>query len=313
MGWVTLGSFADFFRAILQNILVDLRAPLDIGIFRHQRRFCQENALVMATLSALAYLNPHEQEEWAQQQPSVKALHCLDSANNAAEGLSSPDTGTQVTVIETDQALFISPRGTPLNIRPGANLQWQDLKNNLSGWPCQNYAGTARVHRGFKRAAEGIWEQLKPLLSQALASHKAIHMSGHSLGGAIAIQLADRMHHELKALPESLTTLGSPAVGWSAQQKHLEIIGLDQRALSFVNNIDPIPGIVPGGKLTGKSIYFDSQGQASEGLEGRGIDRLKGIAQALGGLNFNPLQDHYPREYRNLMAAAENAALLNSL
>lgn len=278
---------------------------LDISCFQHDRRFSRNNALVMATLCALSYYAPQDQMEWAQDQPGVKALHSLDV----------PQTGTQVTVIETDQALLVAPRGTPLTLdrTPEVALQWQDLANDLNAWPVQNYDGSARIHAGFKRAADGVWNQLKPYLEQARASHKAIHFAGHSLGAAVATNLADRMHHELQILPDSLTTLGAPDVGWSKQRLHLQEIGLEERTLRFVNNIDPVPGAVPLGEPLGQTVYFDHQGKAQRGEGKQTVDRLKGLGQALRELDFNPLQDHLPLEYRRLIGKKANAALLDGL
>lgn len=278
---------------------------LDISCFQHDRRFSRNNALVMSTLCALSYYAPEDQMEWAKQQPGVKALHYLDV----------PETGTQVTLVETEKALMVAPRGTPLTLdrTPGVALQWQDLANDLNAWPVHNYAGTARVHAGFKRAADGVWDQLKPYLEQARAGHKAIHFAGHSLGAAVATNLADRMHHELNSLPDTLTTLGAPDVGWSGERRHLQEIGLEERTLRFVNNIDPVPGAVPLGKPLGKTVYFDRQGDAQLGEDRRTLDRLKGLGQALRELDFNPLQDHFPLEYRRLIGKKANAALLNGL
>ena len=289
----------------------DIRAPLDFGIFQSEKRFSRANAVVMSTMCSLAYHGPKDQLEWASQQPSLKRLHLLDSKDNAQLGCAAPDTGTQLSVVETDKALLVAARGTPLSL--GADLQWQDLANDLNGWPVSNYDRSGLVLGGFKRAADGIWEQLKPLLSQALASQKAIHFAGHSLGAAIVTHLADRMHHELHQLPVSLTTLGAPDVGWSGQRQHLRIIGLEERTLRFVNNIDPAPALVPFGAPLGTTVYFDSHGQAQLGEQGHALDRLRGIGVALGRLQLNPLQDHYPHEYRTLIAAPENGPLLNSL
>jgi hypothetical protein len=278
---------------------------MDIGCFQHDRRFSRNNALVMATLCALSYYAPEDQMTWASRQPSVKSLHFLDSK----------ETGTQVSVIETDKALLVAPRGTPLTFdrTPGIALEGQDLANDFNAWPVKNYDGSARVHAGFKRASDGIWDQLKPYLEQARASHKAIHMCGHSLGAAVATNLADRMHHELQILPDSLTTLGAPDVGWVKEQRHLREIGLEARTLRFVNNIDPVPGAVPLGKPLGKTVYFNHEGQAELGEGPHTLDRLKGLGDSLRHLQFNPLQDHFPLEYRRLIANKDNAALLNGL
>lgn len=278
---------------------------LDISCFQHDRRFSRNNALVMSTLCALSYYAPEDQMEWARQQPGVRGLHFLDV----------PETGTQVSLVETDKALLVAPRGTPLTLdrTAGVALQAQDLFNDFNAWPVRNYSGSARVHAGFKKAADDVWGQLKPFLEQARAGQKAIHLAGHSLGGAVAVNLADRMHHELGVLPDSLTTLGAPDVGWSGERRHLQEIGLEERTLRFVNNIDPVPGAVPFGSPLGRTVYFNHRGDAQLGEGRRTLDRLQGLTQAARELNLNPLQDHFPLEYRRLIGRKSNAALLNGL
>lgn len=296
--------------------LTDMRKnPLDFGIFQTNKRFCRENALVMSTMCSLSYHSPKDQREWATQQPSVRQLHLLDSSDNVVLGCQAEDTGTQLTVVETEKALLVAARGTPLTLsrEPGVALQWEDLKNDLNALPVENYDGSARVHGGFKRAADGIWEQLKPLLSQAMAANKVIHFTGHSLGAVIATHLADRMHQEFKSVPESLTTLGSPDPGWSGEKQHLREIGLDQRTLRFVNNIDPVPGVIPFGDSIGKTVYLDSRGRAQVGEGSHFGDRWRGVGKALLHARFNPLQGHFPSEYRAAIALPENAEILNSL
>ena len=49
--------------------------------------------------------------EFFKNQAAVKKFEFLDSKNNAARGVCAPDTGTQVSLIETDDALIVASGG----------------------------------------------------------------------------------------------------------------------------------------------------------------------------------------------------------
>lgn len=275
---------------------------LDLSRFQGNKVFNRTNGAIMSILSLVSYLPPKQQTE---RLDGLESFHWLDSV----------ETGTQVSVFETKDALLVTPRGTPLQFSddPDAQLQWQDIKNDLNALPTPNYDGSGWVHRGFKHAADGIWPQLKPLLAQATAANKAVHFAGHSLGAAIATHLADRMHGELGVLPQSLMTEGGPSTGWAGQLHHLNRIGLEDRTVRLVNNYDLGPGAVPFGSKVGHTVYFNSDGVAELGNQGHFWDRLKGLGTALVTFNWNPLQPHYPARYAQLMTDPRNAAALDAL
>ncbi|MGE0495257.1 MAG: lipase family protein [Vulcanimicrobiota bacterium] len=288
---------------------------IDYSTFDARDTMSRDNAILLSSAAAITYTSPEFQAEFFQNQAAVKRFEFLDSKNNAAKGIQTPDTGTQVTLVETDEALIVASRGTPLELssEPSTNLQTQDIINDLNAWPTRNYDGSALVHSGFKNAADGIWGQLKPHLEEARAGGKALHFVGHSLGAAISTHLCDRLFQEMRALPTSLVTIGGPAVGWRDEKEHLESIGLGERTTRFVNNIDPIVGAVPLGAQIGTQIYFDADGKAEVGDGWRLGDRAEGLKQAALGLNLNPLQDHYPVVYHDLIARPDNAEVFESL
>ncbi|MCA9791666.1 MAG: lipase family protein [Candidatus Eremiobacteraeota bacterium] len=288
---------------------------IDYSTFDPKDKISRDNAVILSSAAAITYTSPEFQAEFFKNQAAVKKFEFLDSKNNAARGVCAPDTGTQVSLIETDDALIVASRGTPLELsdNPDTNLQTQDLINDLNAWPTKNYDGSALVHSGFKNAADGIWGQLKPHLEEAEAAGKSLHFVGHSLGAAISTHLCDRLFQEMHALPTSLVTIGGPAVGWGDELAHLESIGLAGRTTRFVNNIDPVVGAVPLGAQIGTQVYFGADGKAQVGDGWRVGDRLEGLKQAAIGFELNPLQDHYPVVYHDLIARPDNAEVLSGL
>ena len=234
---------------------------IDFNKFKPAKHFSQDNADILGRLASGSYSDPEDQQ--AHFPASVKFTF-LDSKNNASLGIPVADSGTQVTLIETKKALLVAARGTspPWSGENSDDSEWKDFETDMVAVPGTNYDHTGKVHKGFKDGADGIWDQLKPHLQSALKTHKAIHMSGHSLGGAIALLLADRMVFETGAIPESVIRLGAPDTGWAEQARHLEDVGIAQRCYDFKNCTDPVPGILKGSVEAGKEIYFNRHGIA---------------------------------------------------
>ena len=290
---------------------------IDLGKFHHTKVFTPTNAAAMAALATMAYSTPKDQKAHLDKQPAVEAFHFLDSKNNAHLGIDAPDIGTQVSVVETDKAVLIAARGTSppwlSNMGSENDVQWQDYMADLYAVPVSNYDDSAQVHAGFKEAADGIWTQLKPYLEMARAANKQVHMAGHSLGAAVALQLADRMHDELGILPRSVTRTGGPDIGWDDQKKHLEEIGLAARTVNFVNNADPVPMVLPLGETAGARVYFDRHGQANLEQGSHCLDRIVGTAVGLARRQPNPLYDHVPVFYNDRILDEKNTKVLKQL
>ncbi|MBX3172611.1 MAG: hypothetical protein KF760_34730 [Candidatus Eremiobacteraeota bacterium] len=281
---------------------------VDLGSFRGDKVFTPTNGAVLAALATMAYSNPVDQRAHLRKQEGLVSYHFLDSQNNVGE----PDTGTQVSLVETRDALLVAARGTtpPLLSK---DPQWQDYFHDMAALPVPNDAGDASIHGGFKRAADGIWRQLKPYLEQARAANKAVHFAGHSLGAAIALQLADRAATEMDLLAGSVVRTGGPDLGWGDEDKHLQANGLAARTVNFINNTDPIPLALPGGVTSGHQVYFDRNGRAAleKGVHwwNRGLGSLKGLMKG----NINPLYDHVPVFYNEKIQDPKNAAVLAEL
>jgi len=73
---------------------------------------------------------------------------------------------------------------------------------------CDEYDG--RVHRGFSSALRRTWRKIEPILDQA--QDKPLFLTGHSMGGALAVLTACRLA-KLGRPPVATYTFGSPRVG----------------------------------------------------------------------------------------------------
>jgi triacylglycerol lipase len=71
----------------------------------------------------------------------------------------------------------------------------------------------ARFHSGFMKALGDIWDTLFPVVDEAFnASERAVWVTGHSLGGAIALLCGWRFHQNFVPVHQ-ICTFGAPMIG----------------------------------------------------------------------------------------------------
>ncbi len=105
--------------------------------------------------------------------------------------------------------LIVAFRGTVRAVeeRDQALIQW--LANLSFG---QVNALGGRVHQGFSEALDLVWDQVRRPVQFAVRSGSRIWLTGHSLGGALAVLAGARLMAE--SLPvAAVYTFGAPRVG----------------------------------------------------------------------------------------------------
>lgn len=300
----TLSRLTGYSDQAFSEQIEDL-AQIDFADFDPSSGVTADNAYLLAASAALVYESEADQAAFLAAQPAVTNFRFLDSENNSDH----PDTGTQVSLYETRDALIVSIRGTVFATDGPSwfDREWEDVINNMNAWPANSEDSAAWVHSGFKNAADGIWEQLEPLLEQAAQQGKSLHFTGHSLGAAIATHLADRTLQRLRQKPASLTTFGGPAVGWGGERDHLQNSGIAEQTVRFASSGDPTIWAVPGGRHAGPEAYFgrDRELSREEGAWNV-LDRGLTHWDDMVGLR-HPIEHHHPFNYCKLVAENREA------
>jgi triacylglycerol lipase len=137
---------------------------------------------------------------------------------------------TQVYVAENDQAVVVAFRGSEAPTTLDGLKDW--LLTNANNYLIlpEGQSGTefvaagvgARFHRGFLDALAMIWNPLFAAVDQALKTkERPLWITGHSLGGALALLAAWRFQRNFLSVHE-IITFGAPMIGNDAAAKAFE-------------------------------------------------------------------------------------------
>ena len=175
------------------------------------------NALFLARACELAYL------------PEPAGTERFRSELGLDARLISVDN-TQVYVAENDQAIVVAFRGSEAPTTLDGLKDW--LLTNANNYLIlpEGQSGTefaaagvgARFHRGFLDALAMIWDPLFAAVDQALKTkERPLWVTGHSLGGALALMAAWRFQRNFLTVHE-IVTFGAPMIGNDTAAKAFE-------------------------------------------------------------------------------------------
>src|SRR5262249_52819151 len=139
-------------------------------------------------------------------------------------------SNTQVYVAQDDGAIVVAFRGSEAPTTLDGLKDW--LLTNASNYLIlpEGRIGTdfaaagvgARFHRGFMEALAEIWDPLFAAVKEAVdAKDRPLWVTGHSLGGALALMAAWRLQWNFLQVHE-VVTFGAPMIGNPAAAKAFE-------------------------------------------------------------------------------------------
>jgi hypothetical protein len=154
------------------------------------------------------------------------SVHFLDDIGKG------DSTDTQAFITHNEELILIAIRGT-------AELVADGLRD-ADALQVPFEEGEGQVHRGFYQAAQEAYDFAVKYLEKFYAGQKLL-ISGHSLGGAIALLLAEMLRRRTEGYSIQLYTYGAPRAGDTSFVKGAEPL-VHYR---MVNHNDPVPS-VPG-------------------------------------------------------------------
>ncbi len=236
-----------------------------------------KRALLLAELSSIAYLHPHETQEAAKQLGFDNTVYYDNDGSQAYSFANAAD-------------IVIAFRGTEPN-------EWNDIKADMDA--TKALAETVgHVHRGFKKEVDDLWPELEQmLLSNKGNLAKKLWFTGHSLGGAMASICAGRcLLSHIDTQPEQVHTFGSPRVGTKRYINHAKV-----DYYRWVNNNDLVtksPPVWLGYRHAGKEMYLDSAGKIrSLSATERRADMWKGLLSGIKKKELDYFSDHLIDRY----------------
>ena len=249
----------------------------------------RERGLLLSMFAHQCYCEP---KDLLKARPGIKSLDPLKKFLNKPLPPTYIDVeGAQAYVMSDSKDVLIACRGTePTAINDVlADLKMFPVKHHIAG----------RVHRGFY--AE--YDKVIPGIKEALKKHdkkgnKTVWVTGHSLGGAMAVLVAAELQPS-----GGLHTFGQPRVGNKAFLKSLDGI----KYYRYRNNNDIVTAVPPswlffrhGGVLR----YINTYGNIRPATWAQRFkDKCRGYWQALKSFNLiDGFADHNMGAYHEFIS-----------
>lgn len=253
--------------------------------------FTLDNALLCAAASNLAY------EQAATVEPEVGAWGFPRFQWIQARG---KDIDTQGYVCAGPRAVLIAFRGSEANIRDWlTNLRFETVPGPVS-----------KVHRGFYEALteDGLIpaapsRQILEAVSRFRDRGQPLWVTGHSLGGALAVLCAARLHLTEGVPVQGVYTFGQPRVGDYGFASAFDR-AFAGRVFRFVNNNDIVPTVPPVGLIlrywhVEREVYIDEDRRLDTTISPgrRLLANAKGRLRDVGEIGSDGLKDHFMNAY----------------
>ncbi|APU13396.1 MULTISPECIES: lipase family protein [Actinoalloteichus] len=184
-----------------------------------------------------------------------------------------PLDDTQAYLAASDHMIILAFRGTEIT-------QIKDWLTDATTPVAPGPADRGLVHLGFDQALATVLPLVCQGIKELRTNDQSIWLTGHSLGGALAMLAAATLYFEDPNLtPDGVYTFGQPRT-CDPRLAHAYDEALEGRTFRFVNNNDIVPQLPPEPvfRHVKAARYFDRTGALHEQLSLWG-----GIADKVGG------------------------------
>ncbi|WP_206108158.1 lipase family protein [Paludisphaera soli] len=233
------------------------------------------NALLLGEACSLAYLAEPQAAQGFRENLGLEAR--LIAADN-----------TQVYVAQSPEVVLVAFRGSECPTSLDGFKDW--LLTNANNYLIlpEGRIGTdfvaagvgARFHRGFMGALDEIWTPLYAAVDEELRrAERPLWVTGHSLGGALALLAAWRFERNFLTVDE-VVTFGAPMIGNEAAAAAFEK-QFAKKISRYVNLEDPVPLLPSVSLLTNTYVHCPTEvSLADAAAAGSALDALKQKAGA---------------------------------
>ena len=182
-----------------------------------------------------------------------------------------------------------------------------DWKTNLQHKPASGAFGL--VHSGYLAAVDLLWPRITASLERMRENEQTLLLTGHSMGGALAVVAAAKFAADAAIPVAGLYTFGQPAVAEASFERELAT-RVGGRYFRFVNSVDMVPGIAvdtafaPGGQ----QLFIDRGGSIHTGTALVQMATARLLTQVLEPeARRAELEDHGIAEYVRALTSAGSA------
>lgn len=241
---------------------------------------------ITAKICELSYLNESKNSHFPHTQKILSQLKQMDIRFTKVHGFNI--NGSQAVIVEHHNYNVLCFRGSD---------QTSDWVKNARFISTKDFGYS--LHRGFKEAVDDLYSMVRNRL-YSVGHRKPLYITGHSLGGAMAVICAMRFSEPCIKFA-GLYTFGQPRVfkNGSAQKFGRVVKG---KYFRYENNNDAVPHLPPwflNYKHTGNLRYIDVSGRVHNrySLFRSIFDHSAGIIRGLfeRGVDFS--QDHAIEKY----------------
>ncbi|WP_206107878.1 lipase family protein [Paludisphaera rhizosphaerae] len=227
------------------------------------------NALLLGRACALAYLNEAEGAKGFLEQLGLEAR--LISVDN-----------TQAYVAQSPEVVLVAFRGSECPTSLDGFKDW--LLTNANNYLIlpEGRIGTdfaaagvgARFHRGFMTALDAIWTPLHTAVEEAMQkAERPLWITGHSLGGALALLSAWRFERTFLPVDE-IVTFGAPMIGNQTAADAFEK-KFAKKISRYVNFEDPVPLLPTVSLFANTYVHCPTEVSLRDAAAASALDALK--------------------------------------
>jgi triacylglycerol lipase len=250
--------------------------------------YSKDNAGFLCDVSNQAYYPEEDCREWAQLNGFKEKFLFFDTHDL------DPSSHTQGFVAQNPDTILIAFRGTEAS-------QLSDLLADLQAALKVQWETLGMVHPGFLTAFKAVQDKtfgdtvvFPDLIKDAVKSGKRkIWITGHSLGGALAVLCAAQLSILGKIPIHAVYTYGQPRVGDEQFAENMND-NLGDQIFRVVNNRDIIPRLAMytlGYRQFGQEVFFDKSRRREmnkpkvENMEGAlvGVRKTENIQELVYG------------------------------